>query len=395
MTRMRAPPRPPLLLIVAANARSLVANRGDLIEAAKHEGWRVVALVPEVDYLDAVDGLGIEIRRIRLARASLNPLEDLRSALEIARHVRRERPAVVFGYSAKPVIYGALGTALAGLGSGRQARFGAMITGMGYAFSTDSLRSRLVQGVMVLLYRAAIARSAVVFVQNPDDEALLRARGILRADTRVVRVAGSGIHLERFGFLPPVVEPVTFTMIGRMLEDKGIREFIGAARRVKAAHAGARFVLIAPFDPSLPRSVPREEAEAAAAEGTLTYVPGTPDVRPYLAETSVYVLPSYREGTPRSVLEAMAMGRAVITSDAPGCRETVEEGRNGFLVPIKDEAALAAAMKRFLAAPELVGRMGAEGRRMAEQRFDVRTVNRTILAALGIDAATGPKTAEA
>jgi glycosyltransferase involved in cell wall biosynthesis len=386
---MATPPRPPLLLIVAANARSLVANRGDLIEAVKGAGWRVVALVPEVDYLDSVDGLGIEIRRIRLARASLNPIRDLRSTVQIARHVRELRPEVVFGYSAKPVIYGALATAVAGLGASGRPRFGAMITGMGYAFSTDSLRSRLVQRVMVGLYRLAIALSAVVFVQNPDDEALLRERGILRANNRVVSVAGSGIHLGRFGFLPAFEAPVTFTMVGRMLEDKGIREFIAAARRVKRAHPQARFVLIAPHDPKLPRAVPREEAEAAAAEGTIAYVPGTADVRPHLAETSVYVLPSYREGTPRSVLEAMAMGRAVITSDAPGCRETVEEGRNGFLVPVRDDGALAAAMERFIVSPELIGTMGAEGRRMAEQRFDVRKVNRTILDALGIEAA-GP-----
>jgi glycosyltransferase involved in cell wall biosynthesis len=231
--------------------------------------------------------------------------------------------------------------------------------------------------------------SAVVFVQNPDDEALLRERGILRAKTRVVSVAGSGIHLGRFGFLPPFEAPVTFTMIGRMLEDKGIREFIAAARRVKRDPPRRPLRAHRPARPQAAADGAARGGRGRRRGGDAHVRAGTADVRPYLAETSVYVLPSYREGTPRSVLEAMAMGRAVITSDAPGCRETVEEGRNGFLVPVRDDGALAAAMERFIVSPELIGTMGAEGRRMAEQRFDVRKVNRTILDALGIEAA-GP-----
>ena len=377
---MHRRPLAPTLLIIAANARSLVANRGDLIAAVKAAGWHVVALVPNVDYLDSVENLGIELRRFDLSRASLNPVRDLVSVWQIARHTWSLKPRATFGYSAKPFIYGALGARLGGART-----VGSMVTGLGYAFSTDSRRSRWVRRVMVVLYRLAARASSVVFVQNPDDEGLLRSLGILTNSTNVVRTAGSGINLERFEPAPPVTAPVRFLMIGRMLEDKGIREFVEAARSVKRARPETAFDLVAPHDPSLPRSVPREVAERAAAEGVLEYVPGVPDVRPHLQRATVFVLPSYREGTPRSVLEAMAMARPVITSDAPGCRETVEEGRTGFLVPVGDAEALASAMLRFVEQPERIGTMGRAGRALAEDRFDVRRVNATIMQALGID----------
>jgi glycosyltransferase involved in cell wall biosynthesis len=345
-------------------------------------GRNVVALVPNADYLDSVETLGIEIRRFELARASLNPLRDLVSMWQIARHTRALRARATFGYSAKPFIYGALGARLGGART-----VGSMVTGLGYAFSTDSRRSRVIRGVMVMLYRLAARASSVVFVQNPDDQALLRDFGVLDDRTRVVRTAGSGVNLKRFEPAPPVTVPVRFLMIGRMLEDKGVREFIDAARAVKREHPAVEFELVAPYDPSLPRRVPREVAQRAAGEGILEYVAGAPDVRPHLRCASVFVLPSYREGTPRSVLEAMAMARPVITSDAPGCRETVEPGRTGLLVPVGDVAALARAMVEFIEHPESIGTMGFAGRRLAEVRFDVRMVNTVIMQALGIDGA--------
>jgi lipopolysaccharide/colanic/teichoic acid biosynthesis glycosyltransferase len=182
-------------------------------------------------------------------------------------------------------------------------------------------------------------------------------------------LGGIGVPLEEWPPAPPHLEPLTFTLIARLLREKGVREFAEAARRVKARHPGVRFLLIGPLDTN-PGAIPEAEVRSWVEEGILEWIPWTEDVRPYLRETSVYVLPSYREGVPRSTQEAMAMARPVITTDAPGCRETVIPGVNGFLVPPRDPEALAQAMMKFLEEPHLVERMGKESRRLAEERFD-------------------------
>ncbi|MCS7241048.1 MAG: glycosyltransferase family 4 protein, partial [Candidatus Bipolaricaulota bacterium] len=183
---------------------------------------------------------------------------------------------------------------------------------------------------------------------------------------------------------PPHLSPPTFTLIARLLREKGVREFAEAARRVKEEYPQARFLLIGPLDTN-PGAIREEEVRGWVKDGILEWVPWTEDVRPYLAQTSVYVLPSYREGVPRSTQEAMAMARPVITTDVPGCRETVVNGVNGFLVPPRNPQALIQAMKRFLQEPKLVVRMGLESRRLAEDRFDARKASLRLLWHLGFD----------
>jgi glycosyltransferase involved in cell wall biosynthesis len=259
-----------------------------------------------------------------------------------------------------------------------------MITGIGSAFNSGTSRRRRALVVVVrTMYRLGLRQAHVVFFQNGDDEASFVALGLVGRRHRLVRIAGSGIDLEAFTPTPLPPPPLTFLMVARLLRDKGLHEYVEAARQVRRRHPGVRVQLLGPLDPN-PEGISSSEVEAIRAEGAVDYLGETSDVRPYLAAASVCVLPSYREGTPRSLLEAMAMGRPIITTDAPGCRETIEPGRNGLMIPARDAGALADAMLAMIDAPERLTAMGLEGRRIAESRFDVHDVDRVIMDALGL-----------
>jgi glycosyltransferase involved in cell wall biosynthesis len=322
----------------------------------------------------------------------MNPLRDALDMLRLAVVLRRLRVDVSFAYFAKPVIYGTLAAWLA-----RVPRRVAMIEGLGYVFTPadDRLpwRRRLLRGAVGRLYRAALAGAAQVIFLNSDDVDEFVSRGLV-ARQKAFRLGGIGVDLAEWALAPPVLSPVTFVLAARLLREKGIAEYAEAARRVKARHPEARFVLLGGLDPN-PGGLTRAEVEAWVAQGVLEW-PGHVDVKPWLAKASVYVLPSYREGVSRSTQEAMAMGRPVITTDAPGCRETVVEGENGFLVPVRDIGALAERMSRFIERPELIEIMGRRSRQLAEERFDVRRINAQLLEILGIaPAITAAKPCEA
>jgi glycosyltransferase involved in cell wall biosynthesis len=227
-------------------------------------------------------------------------------------------------------------------------------------------------------------RSAkVVFFQNPDDQQVFRARGILSPNSSSVVVNGSGVDLDKFVFISPLKVKPVFLLIARLIGDKGIREFVQAAQLIQRSYPDCRFLLVGGLD-SNPDAISQIELDDWIHNGMVEYLGRLDDVRPAIARASVYVLPSYREGTPRSVLEAMAMGRAIITTDAPGCRETVIDGENGFLVPVKSVDALVDAMTRFIEDPDLAVRMGKRSREIAEEKYDVHKVNAVMLKEMGI-----------
>ncbi|AXJ01727.1 Glycosyltransferase involved in cell wall bisynthesis [Cyclonatronum proteinivorum] len=367
------------VLFIAANARSLIANRGDLIRELTSRGHQVHALIPDYDFLPEVEELGISWELIHLSRTGADPFRDYRSYRELKQKIRQFGPDITYGYSIKPVIYGALAARACGV-----AVRASMITGMGYLFTGNTLKQRLLRIAGAWLYRQAMKASTTIYFQNPDDVALFKSLDIIRAKeaSKIVRTNGSGVNMDRFYETRPVKEPVRFLVISRLLEDKGIREFVHAARLLHHRYPEAAFQVVGPLDLNLPHALPEREVESWKAEGLVDFTGGVKDVRPYIESCSVYVLPSYREGTPRSVLEAMAMKRAIITTDTPGCRETVEQEVNGFLVPVKSSEALAAAMEQFLQQPQLIDRMAAESLRICREKYDVTKVNQTILEGL-------------
>lgn len=370
---------PRKVLIVGSFAPSLIRFRGPLIAAMIERGHSVVAAAPKIDpaTADALRDLGAEVREIPLRNVSLNPLALLRSLRAVRALIREERADVVLAYTIKPVIV----AALAGRAESVE-RIVALITGAGYAFTGGREAKRLVsRAAATLLYRIALKRSDVIIFQNRDDEQLFRSLRLVARGRETHIVNGSGVDLEHFS-PAPLPDRLSFLMIARLLKDKGIREFAAAAKRLKAEHPEVPIALVGPFDPS-PDSLGQEELDELIRCG-IDYKGPLEDVRPAIAECSVYVLPSYREGTPRSVLEAMAMGRAIVTTDAPGCRETVREGENGFLVRPRDADSLYAAMMRFVDEPGLAARMGPPSRKLAEAKYDVRQVNANLLRYAGL-----------
>src|SRR5690554_3741475 len=366
-------------LLIAGFADSLIAFRKPLIVALLDKGLTVHVAAPELSANPVVvaelNSLGVITHDIPIQRVGMNPIADLRALLALWQLMRRIKPRYVLGYTIKPVIYGTLAAWLARVPQ----RF-ALITGLGFAFmgEEDNQRSR-VRAVVQGLYRTALRHCQTVFFQNPDDEALFRQLKIVSAHANTCVVNGSGVDVSQFEVAPFAENAAPrFLLIARLLGDKGVREYAQAAEQVKQQYPDAQFDLVGWIDAN-PNTITQVELDQWVAAGTISFLGRLNDVRPAIQDCSVYVLPSYREGTPRTVLEAMAMGRAVITTDAPGCRETVVDGDNGFLIPVKDADALAQAMLRFIEQPELITQMGQRSRVIAEEKYDVHKVNAQML----------------
>ena len=351
--------------------------RGALIADIVAAGHRVVAAAPfetEAE-MDAVRALGAEPRTTAVERHSLGPLANLRYAAMLKRLVAEVKPDAFLAYTAKPVVWGAPAAKAAGV-----PMVAALITGLGYAFTEGRETKRRVSKLALgALYRRALAKCDRVIFQNPDDAATFRELGILGRNAPVAIVNGSGIDLSKFTPAPPPAS-VSFLMIARLLKDKGVREYAAAALALKQRYPHVSWRLAGFLDPS-PDSITPEELERWIAGG-IEFLGRLDDVRPALADSACYVLPSYREGTPRTVLEAMAMQRAVIPTDAPGCRETVIDGENGFLVPPRETKALEEAMERAITDPGRLEAMGLRSRRLAEAKYDVREVNKAMMGLL-------------
>lgn len=372
------------VVVIGGWAPSLIKFRGPLLAAMVARGHEVIAMAPEAGAgTSAVEGglaaLGVRFEPIELQRTGIDPVADVRTIRLLVRRLGALGPDLVLGYTIKPVIYGSLAARLAGVPNRA-----AMITGMGSALaSARTAKQRVIAAVVRTLYRAGLAQCQVVIFQNADDRDELARLGALPRRARVAIVRGSGVDLAHYAPSPLPPGPPIFLFLGRLLRDKGIAEYVEAARLVRQRYPAATFRVAGWLDPN-PESLRQAELDALVASGTIEYLGAPDDVRPHLAAAHVLVLPSYREGTPRSVLEAMAMNRAVITTTAPGCRETVVDGESGLLVPVRDARQLAAAMIRLIASPALLARLAASGHARAVLLYDARKVADSVLAALGL-----------
>ncbi len=367
------------LVVVGSDVEYLVRFRWDLIVAAKNAGWQVYAMAPERDEEVAEKFRQIDVTYVSyfLRRTGMNPFLDMFSLLSLCVHFLRIRPDVAFFYTVKPVIYGLLAAALTGV----KRRY-ALLAGLGYAF--DDGESGLVGKVVRRLYKFALRFTTKTIFQNPDDEQFFKTHGLLSPQAYSFVVNGSGIELSRFPVAPLPDGNISFLMMARLLATKGVRQYAAAAKIIKTKYPQVSIKLAGWIDGG-PDSITQQELDAWVKEGCLDYLGRLSEVRPAIADSSVYVLPSYyREGIPRSVLEAMSMGRAIITTDAPGCRETVVTGDNGFLIPVRSVDALVMAMEQFIADPQLAPVMGQRSRQVAEDKYDVRKVNQVMMKEMGL-----------
>lgn len=371
---------PKTVIILAGYAPSLINFRLHLLLEFQKRGYDVITCAPQnMDWvIEKLATLDISFYSFPLNPATINPLQDLAFIKKFTSFLKEKKPEIFFAYTIKPVIYGSIAAKLAGV-----PKIFSFITGLGYTFEKKTTKQKLISPISAFLYSIALRANKTVFFQNPDDVAVFREKKILAKNSQVKITNGSGVDLEHFRFdLNIPIKPV-FLLIARILKSKGILEYIEAARIVKQKYPTAEFHLVGYFYKS-PDAIDKKVIDRAHAEGTIIYKGETNDVRPFLKNCSVYVLPSYREGTPRTVLEAMAIGRPVITTNVPGCKETVIDGENGFLIEVKNPDSIARAMTKFIENPELILKMGKRSREIAEQRYDVHRVNDTILSAMDI-----------
>lgn len=365
-------------VLISPKNRTVWNFRGDLVREIVARGWEVVVTGPERTDVDLIEDLGARFVEIPMDKTGTSVPGDLRYLAALAKLLRTEKPDATLGYTIKPVVFGALAAEVAGVQN-----INALVTGGGYTLTATTPKAKALGALVRTLYRMGLRRTDHVIFQNPDDMREFVDRG-LAPKRRSMWVHGSGINLERFPPKPLPEGPITFFMLSRLLKSKGVREYLEAARMVKVDYPEVRFVLLGKYEVAMQDAIDCEWVEDFIADGTVDRLDETNDVRPHYAACHVYVLPSYREGTPRTVLEAMATGRPIVTCDTQGCRETVKDGENGFLVPVGNVETLASRIRWFLNHPEAIGPMGLASLELARERFDVRKVNADMLRIMGI-----------
>jgi glycosyltransferase involved in cell wall biosynthesis len=367
------------VLIIGASPRSLVNFRGELLKTLVSQAHSVIALAggATTDEISTIESLGVRYIDVPVERTSMNPLTDFKTLRFYQKIFEQESPDFVLSYTVKPVVWGGIA-----LRNQPNVQFTALVTGLGYAFEGQGFKRGVLRWIVSRLYKLSLKRANHVFFQNPDDLSYFVGCGLVEKSKTFV-VAGSGVPIDQVQFEALAKSDLTFLMVARLLKEKGVYEFVAAACQVKKNFPNVRFQLLGGLDPS-PDGIKQTVVDDWVAQGCIEYLGETKDVRPYLAQSHVFVLPSfYREGLPRTILEAMATGRAILTTDNVGCREPIVEGENGWLVPVRDSKTLAEKMIWFIEHPEQIEAMGLASRKMAEDKFDVSKVNAGMLKVMG------------
>ena len=356
--------------IVLNTAWNIYNFRLGLVQAFINAGHNVIAFAPSDDFVKEIEATGcVFVPLQKLSRKGVNPLEDLQLVNELRKHYRTHKLDVVLHYTIKPNIYGSIASRLAGVKSI------ATVTGLGYSF----LSTGIVNKVVKKLYAFAFKKVNVVAFQNRDDKALFEKLKLCSSNQTAL-INGSGIKTAFFKPVPKSknYDNFIFLFVGRLLYDKGVKELFEAAKRLKASDKKVELWVVGGIDEGNPSAIQKEEVSVLVDSGVINYIGHSNDVRSIMQEADAVVLPSYREGLPRVMLESLSMAKPVITTDAPGCKETVVHGENGYLVPTKDSNALFLAMLKMLEkTPEERQEMGAKGRQMALERFDEQAIIKT------------------
>jgi glycosyltransferase involved in cell wall biosynthesis len=366
------------IFFVASFADSLINFRLQLMQECLRRGYQVVALAPHDEAVkQKLAKLNIGFITIPIQRNGTNPLSDIKLFFSLKRLFLAHKPDIVFAYTIKPVVYASLAARSAGV-----SHIYSMLTGTGYAFLNHNLKSKIIGYIAKRLLKAALRRNSKIFFQNPDNLMQFRNENLIHNDQPVVVVNGSGVDCTIFS---PAAYPkqLSFLMIARLLQSKGVREYVSAAKMLKKQYPDIQFRLVGWVDTN-PESISQAELDSWVQNSDIEFLGKLDDVRNSIAESSVYVLPSWNEGMPRTVLEAMAMARPIITTDAPGCKETVAPQQNGFLIPSKNIEALYKAMEYFILTPEKIKPMGEASRKMALDKYDVNKVNHSMVTAMGV-----------
>lgn len=365
-------------LMISPKNRTAYNFRGNLIKEIINRGYQVTVTGPDRTDVDKIEALGVDFVEVAGNKDGTSIIGDLRYCRSLHRLIKELQPDAMLGYTIKPVVYGTIAGRL-----NRVKNINCMITGAGYTFTSKTAKAKALGVVVKTLYRATLKRSSAVIFQNRDDMNEFVQRRLVKPDKcRIIN--GSGVDMEYFASAK-YPEGMCFFMLSRLLKSKGVIEYLEAARQIKESHPEVRFMLLGKYEDKMQDAVDREYVEDLVTQGIIERYDEACDVRPYYEQCSVYVLPSYREGTPRSVLEAMSMGRPIITTDTNGCRETVKDGVNGFLVPVQDSAVLAGRMLYFIEHPEAVKTMGEASREYCREKYEVNAVNRDMLKYMNID----------
>ena len=372
--------------MIGTVAASFLGFRSDLIRFLIEKEHSIYAFTSEYssDELKKIEDLGAIPVTYELSRGGLNPLADIKATYLLSKKIKQIAPDLVFSYFAKPVIFGTLAARIA-----KVPRVIGMLEGLGYTFTDQpeglSKKVQLIKDIQVFLYKIALPRLDKLIFLNPDDrQDLVEKYSIAVKEIGVL--GGIGLNLNEYAHHPigNIELPIKFLFIGRLLKEKGIHDFVKAAKTVKGIYPDTQFTILGSIDYSNLGALQQSELDDLIASKAINYHGHVNDVKDWIVNSHVFVLPSYREGVPRSTQEAMAIGRPVITTDVPGCRETVVDGVNGFLVQKWQPHALAEKMLYFIEHPEQIEKMGYESYKIAKDRFDANKVNQRLLKLMGL-----------
>jgi glycosyltransferase involved in cell wall biosynthesis len=363
------------VLLCSVFAEALYKSRYELIMNFIERGFEVILVAPEADDFTKRIFSNLDVRyiQINLDRTGTNPLRDIKTIQELTNIMSVEKPSITYAFGgAKAAIYCTFAASRNQVDSNY-----CMINGLGSIYRGKGLKNKLIEKVMTQLFKYSLKKSDGVLFQNNDDLQVFVNKGIVdQSKTKIVN--GSGVNLSKFPYSIAKTDQIKFLFIGRLLRDKGIYEFVEAAKKIKGKYVSTEFWVVGGYDTN-PTSVSEKEMNEWINKGLIKYFGRQENIYNFYKDASVFVLPSYHEGTPRTNLEAMAVGRPIITTDAPGCRETVMDNINGFLVPIKDVESLTVKMKYFIENPHMIKKMGDESNKIAISKYDVHKVNESIV----------------